>query len=351
MKSRIRFVALLSSLLLPQLSISATPQRTLEFYTWAEYLDPEIVTEFETEFSAQVNQSFFESDESRDRELAESAGVGYDVLMVNGQQISNYTKRNWIVPIKAEHVPNLKHIASKWRTAFDATSTHSMPYFWGTMGIAWRADLYPDGFDSWKQLIEPVPELSGKIIMSRDGRELLSFALKAEGLSVNTSDKALLTSASNTLAAQKQHVKRYGIPALDKTSEFVGGEVWVGAMYNGDVLMLQEHTDNIEFRIPKEGGIIWIDYLTVSSSSDKQALAYEFIDFLNRPEVAARNAEYVYYSTPNTSALEHVSDEYRYNRIIHPTEQDLDGSEIIQSLPPRSQKIVNTVITQIIEQI
>ncbi len=255
---------------------------------------------------------------------------------------------HWILPLDQKLVPNLTHISSRWRDAFDATRTHSVPYFWGTMGIAWRSDLYPDGFDSWKQLIEPAPQLSGKIIMSRDGRELLSFALKADGHSVNTSDRAQLTQASKKLAAQKAYVKRYGIPNLDATSEFATGDAWAAPMYSGDVLMLQDHVENIEFRIPKEGGLIWGDYLTVASSSDQKALAYDFLDFLNRPEVAARNAEYVYYSTPNTGALQHVSDEYRHNRIIHPTEQDLNGSEIIKSLPPRSQKIVNTVITQIV---
>lgn len=351
MQSRILITLLLVSSMLFLQTAAATPLRTLEILTWSEYVDPEIVEEFEAEYSAQLKQTYFESDEDRDRELAESAGTGYDLIMVSGQRVSKYAKRNWILPIDQKLVPNLAHVSSKWRDTFDATQTHSVPYFWGTLGIAWRSDLYPEGFDSWKQLIEPAPELSGKIIMSRDGRELLAFALKADGLSVNTSNRAQLSQASKKLVAQKTHVKRYGMPNLDETSEFVKGEVWAGAMYNGDVLMLQEHVENIEFRIPNEGGLIWVDYLTIATSSDQQLLAYNYLDFLNRPEVAARNAEYVYFSTPNTSALQHVSDEYRHNRIIHPTEEDLDGSEIIRSLPPRSQKIVNTVITQIVEEL
>jgi spermidine/putrescine transport system substrate-binding protein len=181
--------------------------------------------EFETEFPAQLKQTYFESDEERDRELAESAGTGYDLIMVSGQQISNYAKRNCIQPLDQELVPNLDHISSRWRDAFDATRTHSVPYFRGTMGIAWRSDLYPDGFDSWKQLIEPAPQLSGRIIMIRDRRELLSFALKADGLSLNTSNRTQLSQASKKLAAQKAHVKRYGIPSLDETSELVTGDV------------------------------------------------------------------------------------------------------------------------------
>ncbi|MFT5893523.1 MAG: spermidine/putrescine transport system substrate-binding protein [bacterium] len=349
MKSRMFFPALLIVSILISQTAAAAPQQILEVLTWSEYIDPEIVVEFETEFSAQIKQTYFESDADRDRALAESAGTGYDLIMVSGQRVSKYAKQNWIMPLDQKLIPNIDHISLRWRNTFEATYTHSVPYFWGTMGIAWRSDLYPDGFDSWKQLIEPAPQLSGKIIMSRDGRELLSFALKADGLSVNTGDRAKLSLASKKLAAQKPYVKRYGIPNLDETSEFATGDVWAAAMYNGDVLMLQEHVENIEFRIPNEGGLIWVDYLAVATSSDQKELAHNFLGFLNRPEVAARNAEYVYFSTPNTGALQHVSDEYRHNRIIHPTEQDLDGSEIIKSLPPRSQKIVNTVITQIVE--
>ncbi|MFT4726357.1 MAG: spermidine/putrescine transport system substrate-binding protein [Granulosicoccus sp.] len=351
MQSRLLFRLLLLSSMLVSEAAAAASQRALEIYTWSDYIDPEIVLEFETEFSAQLKQTYFESDEERDRELAGSAGTGYDLIMVSGQQVSNYAKRKWILPLDHKLVPNLDHVSSKWRNAFDATRTHSVPYFWGTMGIAWRSDLYPDGFDSWKQLIEPAPQLSGKIIMSRDGRELLSFALKAEGLSVNTSKKAQLSRAGKRLAAQKPFVKRYGIPALDETSELATGDAWAAAMYNGDVLMLQGHTENIEFRLPDEGGIIWVDYLVVANSSARKELALEFLDFLNRPEVAARNAEYVYYSTPNTSALQYVSDDYQRNPIIHPTELDLNGSEVLKSLSPRSQKIVNTVITQLVEEL
>lgn len=351
MQSRTLITLVLTSSMLLSQTVTATPRQTLEIFTWSEYVDPEIVEEFEAEFSAQLKQTFFASDEDRDRELAESAGTGYDLIMVSGQRVSKYAKRNWILPIDQKLVPNLAHVSSRWRDTFDATQTHSVPYFWGTMGIAWRSDLYPEGFDSWKQLIEPAPELSGKITMSRDGRELLAFALKADGQSVNTSNRAQLSLASKKLVEQKSYVKRYGMPRLDETSEFATGDVWAAAMYNGDVLMLQNHVENIEFRIPKEGGLIWVDYLAIATSSDQQQLAYDFVNFLNRPEIAARNAEYVYFSTPNTSALQHVSDEYRKNRIIHPTEEDLDGSEIIKSLPPRSQKIVNTIITQIVEEL
>lgn len=343
------FGALALMLLVPfgAASALASPD-TLSVYTWSDYLDPELVSEFETEHGARVEFSYFISDEARDKELTARGGSGFDVIMVNRLQMPSYARRGWTAPLDRSRIPNLEHLESRWTDASeDAAAEHGVAYFWGTLGIAWRADLYPEGLRSWRALLEPDERLSGHLMMPDDGRELVGLALKADGHSVNTADRTLIRAAGERLARQKPHVKEYGYSSLTEASSFITGEVWAGPMYSGDALVLKELDEHIEYRIPDEGGILWVDYLAVAGTSTRKALAHAFIDFLNRPEVAARNAEYVHFATPNRAARELASEDYLADPVIHPDEKQLDALESFDSLPARSTKSMNAVISEL----
>ena len=66
-----------------------------------------------------------------------------------------YRKRNWLAPLDLEQIPNLKHIDKHWLTAFPAAQGYAAPYFWGTMGIAYRSDLVTTPPTSWMDILKP----------------------------------------------------------------------------------------------------------------------------------------------------------------------------------------------------
>lgn len=339
---RIGFV-LASLVLLVFTSALAQAQKTLKIYTWADYLDPEIITEFEQKFNVEVVFNYFESDQLRDEELAAVAGRGYDLIMINSIQVERYSKRGWLDPIDWNAVPNAKHIDPRWSNAFAEVDTYGVPYFWGTMGIAYRKDLIPNGFDSWLDLFNPQEVLRDKIVMINDARELTAMALKASGHSANSSNGSHLKEARQLLLKQKPYVQQYSYPKLSEGSALLTSDVWVSTMYSGDAIALQGYDENIAFSLPKEGGLIWVDYLTVASSSNEKRLAHEFLNFLNEPKIASRSAEWVYYASPNLAAAQLMSEAYMSNTIINPSAAALGKSEFIQSLPPRSRKKVNSI--------
>ncbi len=351
-----RFDRSLARALLVALACAIPPAgatERLEVYTWPEYIDPAIVAEFEKEFDARVDFSYFDSDEVRDKELTSSNGTGFDVIVVNGLQMTRYAERGWIAALDTALVPNAAHIEPRWRDEprepidGSAKTAHGVAYFWGTMGIAWREDLYPEGFSRWRDLLVPDPSLRGRILMSDFGRELVGFALMAEGHSINTTDRGLIRDAGRLLSAQREHVRGYGYPSLSADSSLLTGDVWVAPMYSGDVLQLQALDERVRYRLPEEGGQLWVDYLTIAADSSVKPLAHAFVNFLNRPAIAARNAEHVNYASPNAAAMKHVSAQYLANPVIHPGEDELRGSEFLRPLPARSTKSVNTVMTEL----
>lgn len=319
----------------------------LVFLTWSEYIDPDVVGEFEKKFNAKVRFAYYESDDKRTELLVASDGKGYDLVLTSGHDLGKYVNQGWIAPVGPSEVPNLRHINSRWATAFPKTETHAVPYFWGTLGIAYRKDLVSEPITSWSALLEPSEELRGRIVMNGYSRDVMGVALKALGYSVNSNDRNELKEAEKLLQKQKPYVKSYSYIVLNEESALVKGEIWASMVYSGDALMLQEHSSDIEYAVPEEGGNIWIDYISILSSSKNKKLAATFLNFLNEPKIAAQNAEFVYYATPNVAAEAHLPQEYFDNPVIYPPEQQLSKSEFYKPLSPRAQKLTNSIVARL----
>ncbi len=325
-------------------------KQTLVFLNWSEYLAPEIVKAFENSFNAKIKEVFFETNEMRDEKLALTSGTGYDVVLVSGSAVEHYSGRKWITPLNFDKIPNVRHIAVRWRTAFPGAEQYAVPYTWGTLGIAWRKDLFSGNVSRWKHLFVPAEELRGKIMMIRDSNDTIGMALKSLGYSVNTADAAQLGEAEKLLLAQKPFVREYSYIMLDKTSGLITGDYHMAMVYNGDAVTLQNLNENIAFTVPEEGTNIWVDYLAVMESSDKKDLACAFVNFLNEPENAAATAFFLHYATPNTAAEKLLPPEHLNNPLIYPAPDILSRSEFYTKLPPRIKKGRNEIFFRVLKQ-
>jgi spermidine/putrescine transport system substrate-binding protein len=309
--------------------------------TWAEYLAPELIDEFKQETGATLKIVVFELDEARDSLLVTNGPAAYDLMVMGGSSIAGYVRRGWLAPIDKAAIPNLVHLKPFWVSAHDQSEAYGVPYFWGTTGIAYRSDLVEEPFHSWRQLLQPAEYLRGRIAMMGAGRDLISPVLKMMGKSVNVTDPSVIQDAEAVLRAQKPFVKTYVYLSMTRESTLVTGEVWAALAYNGGARALQEFEPAIRFVVPEEGSNLYADYLTISSQSKKKQLAAQFIDFLNRPDVAARNALFVKYASPNRAAEALLPKEYLQDPAIYPSESAIQRSEIYESLSPRLYKSLN----------
>lgn len=332
----------------PANGFSNTKDRLLVF-SWADYIDPELVSKFEQQSGVEVEIAHFNSDDERNTVLSEGDGQGIDLVMMSGESLKLFSEQNIFAKPTPENIPNLEHIEPKWRDAFDGARDYGVPYFWGTLGIAYRKDLYPAGLSTWKEFFDPPPELHGKISLIKSSRDLYGMALKSLGHSINTNDPELLREAHAVLNKQKPHVKTYDYLAHSEKSGLVQGQILAAMMYNGDALMQQEHNENIEFVIPDEGTNLWVDYFVILRSSTRKQLAEQFLNFLNEPRNATENAEFVYFASPNRMVDQLASKDYRDNRVIHPTEAVMENSETLLNLSPRAHKTINGYFADIVD--
>ena len=323
--------------------------RELVLLNWSEYLDPDLVEKFETRFNAKLREVYFESDDLRDEMMLETDGRGYDLALVNGISVDLYRKRGWLSPVSETQIPNLKHIDGRWLEAFPSLDGYTVPYFWGTMGIAYRKDLVQAPLTSWMDILQPAESLRGKIGMVESSRDALGMALKALGYSANSTDSGQIKAAEQLLLAQKPYVKTYTYIALNEESALVSGDIVATMIYSGDALMVQEHHQEIDYVVPAEGGNIWVDYLVVLENSKNKQLAHTFLNFLNEPENAAQLAEFVYYATPNKGAEKLLPAEFLEDPVIYPSEAVLSKSEFYKPLPPRDMKKRNIAFSRALQ--
>jgi len=339
----IQFITLITILFLVLSANSRAAENEITILNWSEYLLPDMVKAFEKKYKAKVKEVYFESDDARDRILLETNGKGFDLLLVNGAPFNSYRRQGWLQPINSKSIPNLRHIDKHWLNIFEPAIGYSVPYFWGTLGVAYRKDLISKPITSWKQIFTPSKELQGKVLMVKSSRDLIGMGLKSLGYSSNSENLKELAEVEKLLMKHKPHVARFGYITLEKNSSLVTGEIVAATVYGGDALNVAEHNKNIVYVVPEEGGNIWVDYFALSSSSKNKPLAMKFLNFINQPEWAAKNAQEMYLATANKSAKKYLPKEHLNDPIIYPSEKLLKKSEFHSELSPKINRLRSRV--------
>ncbi len=325
------------------LLVGAVPARAadkpeLVFYNWTAYVAKGVIEEFEKTRNVIVHQKYFQSSDERDEKIMRGKGKGLDVIMINGNDVVPYAKRGWIIPLGEEKVPNLAQVDARWRTAWPETERYAVPYLWGTLGIIYRSDLIKDEITSWKQFYNPKEAWRGKIMLVDIHRLGIGMALKSLGYSLNSEDPAQVDAAIKLVKRQKPYVQTYGYLKTDADSGIVSGETWMGQTWNGDALLLQKRNPAIRYRVPKEGGEIWMDYMVVSAFSAHPDLACDFVNYLIEASNNAKAAQELEFASPNKEARKLLPKEMLENQTIYPSKEQLEVSEPVKNISPRIKR-------------
>lgn len=319
----------------------------LRIYNWPAYMDTDLAAEFGRRHNVRVKETHFESDTDRDRFLTASKGKGFDLVMVDAALVPAYRERGWLAPIGESRVPGLAHMGAKWRGAgADATATHAFPYSWGTVGIGYRADRLRTAPDSWLDLFEPDAATCGRVQVFANARELVGAALKAGGDSANSTDPLAYQRAELLLRAQKPCVASYLTAMTEPDVPLVTGSVSVAMIYSVDSVILRQFNPNIRFVMPREGGLMFTDYLVVPASSSQKELAYAFLQFLSEPANAARLSSAIKAATPNVPGRALLPAAIRNDKAIYPSDADLKAAEQIQRQWPAIVSKVNQIFAK-----
>lgn len=308
----------------------------LRFFNWTDYVDPTILEDFEQEYGVKVIVDLFDANEDMIAKVR-AGGSGYDIVTPSDYAVETMWREGLLAKLDKGMLPNLKNIdPGLLNKYFDPENVYSAPYLYGITGIAYNKQNFPNGVDSWAAILEPaqIEPFSGQLSMLDDERETPGAALRYLGYSLNETDPAALQKAQELLAAQKPFIAAYNSSDVNRklaSGEYVIAHSWSGSAMQARSGLGDEFSGNpdIAFVIPKEGGMIWMDNMVILADSPNTYTAHVFMNFMLRPDIAARNAEYVGYLTPNVEGEKLLPQEVidLYNEGFAPNEEVLQRLE------------------------
>jgi spermidine/putrescine-binding protein len=302
-------------------------QRVLNLYIWSNYIAPETVQKFERRHGVRVNVDLYDTNEALLAKI-QGGNVAYDLLCPSNYPIQILLAQDALRPLDHSALPNLRHAdPALLDRHYDPGNRYSVPYFWGSAGIAYRKSKV-GRVDSWGALWDE--RYAGRVLMLDDAREAIGAALKWKGRSYNTKDPAALAEAKRLLVLQKPLVRTYDSGNFHDV--LLSGDVWIAQGWNGQFAKVMAHEPDIDYVIPGEGGSLFIDSLVIPKTAPHPELAHAFIDFTLEPEIAAEICTTMRYSSPNRAALALLPPEVRGNAAIFPPPDVMTRLELIEDL-------------------
>ncbi len=310
-------------------SLGLTDGNTIVFYNWGDYIDPELLTQFEEETGYSVIYETFDSNEAMMTKI-EQGGTRYDVAVPSEYMIEQMIEADLLQEIDHSLLPNLENINPRFLDLeFDSNNRFSIPYFWGTLGIIYNTNYVDESeVQQWNDLWNP--KFRNNIMIYDGAREVLGVGLQSLGYSLNETDSTRLREATNKMKTLMPNI--IALVADEMKMHLGNEEAMIGVTFSGEASMAIWENPELAYVLPEEGSNLWFDNIVIPHNAQNVEGAHALIDFLLRPEVAAQNADYVGYSTPNEAAMALMDPEVISDEAFYPSEDALDKLEVYRGL-------------------
>jgi len=306
-------------------------KNTLTIFNWGEYIDPDLLKEFEKETGIHVIYETFDSNEAMMTKI-QQGGTAYDIAVPSEYMIEKMKEDNLLIPLDKTKIPNFKNIDPYFLDLpFDDDNKYSVPYFWGTVGIVYNPKLVGNlDFSSWDDLWDP--SLKRKVFLVDGAREVIGMGLNSLGHSLNSLNDQELREATDKLITLAPNVK--AIIGDEITPLMINNEATVALTWSGQAADMMSENEDLDFAVPEEGSNLWFDNMVIPKTSKNIDGAHVFINFMLSAKSGAQNADYVGYSTPNIAAMDLMDEEVVTDERYYPSEEQRDTLEVYKNLGP-----------------
>tara|TARA_Y100001956_G_C4127126_1_gene190835 strand:+ start:1922 stop:2965 length:1044 start_codon:yes stop_codon:yes gene_type:complete len=339
--------AFISFFLLSCYSISVTANTSpLNIYLWEDTLSPKVIEQWQEKQGSPVLLSHFDNDDERSLLMMKSIQLPFDIVLLDNVSANIYGQLGSFE--RLTDLPNRKHNANKWN---QACGDYAIPYFWGTVGIAYRKDLIKQPPMTWHEFVEPNEALNGRIGMINDTVESFLPLFYSLGISPTTDDRNEIQQAYPALQAFSQRVLTFEYLLSYFRSHGKSDQLQIALAYSGDHHSLNRlfEQDIWDFVVPEGETYVWLDCLAVNSHSNNKELAKAFLNYLSDPTVAAMNATDIKAATPNLSALKLMPAWYRNDASLFPSPERMENSYIDSILSAENISLRTKIINRIVK--
>lgn len=325
-------IGIVLGVLLPISASGGNPglsSRVLNVYNWEDYFGNTTIRDFERKSGVKVNLGTYKNEEEM-LSAVQSDPAKYDIIIISGSMVREMKDLRLLAPIDYRNVRNFQNIDSMFRNpVYDPGNRFSVPYMWGTTGIAVNRKYVKGTIDSWKALFDP--KYKKKISLLEDTDEVIGMALKANGHSINSNSESELESARKLLRKQKAIVTGYS-DCIKIRSDLISERIWLAQEFSGEAGYAADKNENVEYVIPKEGASMWVDNICIPRDSRNKPIAEMFINYIIDAEVSARIANYLWYANCNRTAAKYTKREILTDSSIYPRPDILKRCEFFRDI-------------------
>jgi spermidine/putrescine transport system substrate-binding protein len=306
--------------------------KQLNIFSWADYLHPDAIPEFEKRYGVQVVYDTFASNEGLLARM-QAGEVDYDIIVPTSYAVSKLKKLHLLKKIDKERLSNYKYLMPRFRDmAYDPGNEFSIPYTFGTTGIAYNVKAWarvgtaePSDWDAfWDK------RFAGRMTLLEDARETIGLALKRRHYSYNSLDTNQIKEALADLVIQKPLTMCY---SSDQVIIYMAsGDSHLSLAFSGDAHQARRQNKDVGYIIPESGASLWIDNMAIPASAPHVDLALKWIDYILDPSIAAQLTNFTYYPTPNSGATSKIDPAMLHDKTLYLSETMLDRCEQIRDI-------------------
>ena len=336
-------------------SSNGSGKRVVNVCSWGEYIDEDLIYQFEDETGIKVNYQTAESNEALYSLLKTGAG-DYDVIVPSDYMIARLIDEGMLAELNYDNIPNYAKIGDQYKSlSFDPENKYTVPYTWGTLGIIYNSTMVDGDIDSWDAMFDE--KYAGNVLMIRNSRDALAAALLDLGYDINTTDEAQIREAYELLADAKSKGVYQSFVMDEVFGKMEGGNAAIAMYYAGDYLTMLDNNPDLKFVVPKEGSNWFVDAMCVLKTAQHKEEAEAWINFIASTESSLANMDYIGYASPNLEALEGYPayyeetygeplDEERYEIMAAPDDV-LARCELYTNLPADTLTLYNDLWTEL----
>jgi spermidine/putrescine-binding protein len=284
----------------------------LFMYNWADYVDPDNIEKFKKDFKTpDFTYDTYASNEELLTKLQGGASGQWDIVAPTAEFIKAMVEGDFIEKLDWSKLPNAAlidpHFQKFYADPADADlNNYYLPKDWGTTGISIRTKDVKEPVKTWKDFFDVAPKYSGRIVVVDSPGDVFVAPLKALGFSLNTVDPGELGKARELLRGLAPHVLALNSDTYD--AQLANEEAVLGLTWTGGIADLRDKPETADtvYQIPEDGTLYWMDVWSIFKNPPHPNAAYAFLNFIQDPEIQAKETVTNRYATANTAAEKFV---------------------------------------------
>ena len=340
---------------------AAAQQRTVNVYNWSDYIDEQVLKDFEKETGIKVVYDVFDSNEVLETKLL-AGGTGYDVVVPSGTFLARQIQAGVFQPLDKDKLPNLKNMwgdVTARTEAYDPGAKYSINYMWGTTGIGYNvkaaAERLGEGkVPSWATIFDPAELAKFKdcgVHMLDAPAEMIPAALNYLGKDPDSKNPDEIAEAAALLEKTKENVQKYH--SSEYINALANGDICLAVGWSGDVFQARDRASEakagveVGYVIPEEGALMWFDQMAIPADAKNVEEAHEFLNYIMKPEAIAKASNYVYYANGNEASQPMLEKDITGDPAIYPDAETAKKLYVTTPYDPAIQRRVTRAWTKV----